>query len=97
MVVWPQRRRLLSDGRLSRHDVLFYPEAGRAAGLFLPSVDHPLLVADLPLHVGRPASSALYRLAGLDADARHDHVDHPLDALLGRHDQWLADALWRLG
>ena len=31
----------------------FMPETGRAADLFLPPVGHPLLVADLPLHLGR--------------------------------------------
>ena len=43
MVVWPQRGRLLPDRRLSRHHVLFHPEAGRSADLFLSAVDHPLL------------------------------------------------------
>ena len=46
-------------------DVLLHAEAGRAAGLFLPPVDRPLLVADLPLHLGRPASPALHRAAAI--------------------------------
>ncbi len=75
----------------------FIPEARRAADLFLPAVDHPLLGADLPLHLGRPASSALHRAAGLDADARHDLLGHAVDAVLGRHDQRPDDALGRLG
>jgi hypothetical protein len=76
VVVRPQRGRLLPDRRLPRHDVLLHPEAGRAAGLFLPAVDHPLLGADLPLHLGRPAPPALHRAARLGADARHGVLDH---------------------
>ena len=53
MVVRAQRRRLLPDRRLSRHHVLLHPEAGRAAGLFLPPVDRAFLDADLSLHLGR--------------------------------------------
>jgi hypothetical protein len=53
MVVRPQRRRLLPHRRLPRHDVLLRPEAGQPPDLFLPAVDHPFLVADLPLHLGR--------------------------------------------
>ena len=44
-------------------DVLFHPETGRTPGLFLQAVDHPLLVADLPLYLGRSAPPALYRAA----------------------------------
>jgi cytochrome c oxidase cbb3-type subunit I len=61
VVVRPQRRRLLPDRRLSRHDVLLHTEAGEPADLFLPSVDHPLLGADLPLHLGRAAPPPLHR------------------------------------
>ena len=92
VVVRPQRRRLLPHRRLPRHDVLLHPEAGEPAGLFLPPVDHPLLVADLPLHLGRSAPPALYRAARLGADARHGVLDHAVDALLGRHDQRPDDA-----
>ena len=97
VVVRPQRGRLLPHRRLPRHHVLFHPQAGRAAGLFLPPVDHPFLVADLPLHLGRPASPALHRAARLGADARHDVLDHAVDAVLGRHDQRPDDAVRRLG
>jgi cytochrome c oxidase cbb3-type subunit 1 len=41
----------------------FVPKAGRAAGLQLPAVDRALLVADLPLHLGRSAPPALHRAA----------------------------------
>ena len=44
-----------------------------------------------------PASPALHRAAGLGADARHDLLDHAVDAVLGRHDQRPDDALGRLG
>ena len=60
VVVRPQRGRLLPDRRLPRHHVLLHSEARRAADLFLSAVDHPLLGADLPLHLGRPAPSALH-------------------------------------
>ena len=97
VVVRPQRRRLLPDRRLPRHHVLFHSQARGAAGLFLPAVDHPLLGDHLPLHLGRPASSALHGAAGLGADARHDVLDHAVDAVLGRHDQRPDDAVGRLG
>ena len=88
---------LLPDRRLPRHHVLLHSQARRAAGLFLPAVDHPLLGDHLPLHLGRPASSALHGAAGLGADARHDVLDHAVDAVLGRHDQRPDDAVGRLG
>ena len=97
VVVRPQRRRLLPDRRLPRDDVLLHPEAGRPPGLFLQALDHPLLVADLPLHLGRPAPPALHRPARLGADPRHGVLDRPLDAVLGRHDQRPDDAAGRLG
>ena len=53
VVVRPQRGRILPHRRLPRHHVLLHSEAGGAADLFLPAVDHPLLGADLPLHLGR--------------------------------------------
>ena len=97
VVVRPQRGRLLPDRRLPRHDVLLHPEAGGPAGLFLPAVDRALLVADLPLYLGRAAPPALHRAAGLGADAGHGVLDHAVDAVLGRHDQRADDALGRLG
>src|SRR3712207_7149475 len=48
---------------------------------------HPLLVADLPLHLGGSAPPPLHRAPGLGADARHGVLDHAVDAELGRHDQ----------
>ena len=75
----------------------FIPKRCEPAGLFLPAVDHPLLGADLPLHLGRPASSALHRAARLGADARHDVLHHAVDAVMGRHDQRHHDAVGRLG
>ena len=97
VVVRPQRGRLLPHRRLPGHHVLLRAEAGGAADLFLPAVDHPLLGADLPLHLGGPAPSALHRAAGLGADAGHDLLDHAVDALVGRHDQRPADACRALG
>ena len=88
---------LLPDGRVPRHDVLLRAEAGEPADLQLQAVDHPLLGADLPLHLGRSAPPALHRAAGLGRDAGHGVLDHAVDAVLGRHDQRPDDAGRRLG
>ena len=93
VVVRPQRGRLLPHRRLPRASCTTSSRSARPAGLFLSAVDHPLLVADLPLHLGRPASSALHGAARLGADARHDLLDHAVDAVLGRHDQRPHDAV----
>ena len=75
----------------------FIPKQARPPGLLLQALDHPLLVADLPLHLGRPAPPALHRAARLGADPRHGLLDRPLDAVLGRDDQRPDDAAGRLG
>ena len=97
VVVRPQRGGLLPHRRLPGHDVLLHPQAGRPAGVFLPAFGGAFLVADLHVYVGRAAPPALYRAAGLDADARHGVFDHAVDALLGRHDQRADDAVRCLG
>ncbi len=97
VVVRPQRGGLLPHRRVPGHDVLLHAQAGRAPGLQLPAVDHPLLGPDLPLHLGRPAPPALHRPARLGADARHGVLDHAVDAQLGRHDQRPDDPARRLG
>ena len=48
----------------------FLPEGGGAAGLLVPALHHPLLGADLPLHLGRAAPPAQHGAARLGADAR---------------------------
>ena len=60
VVVRAQRGRLLPDRRLPRHDVLLRAEAGPAARLLVPTLRRTFLGADLGLHVGRAASSALH-------------------------------------
>ena len=75
----------------------FLPEGGGPAGVLLPAVDHPLLVAGLHLHLGRPAPPALHGAAGLGAVAGHGVLDHADGAVLGRHDQRPAHAARRLG
>jgi Cytochrome C and Quinol oxidase polypeptide I len=75
------------------YHVLFHPEARRAADLLLPAVDRAFLGAHLPLHLGRSPPSALHSTAGLGADTGNDVLDHAVDAVLGRHDQWLDDAV----
>ena len=44
-----------------------------------------------------PAPPALHGAARLGADARHDLLDHAVDAVLGRHDQRPDDPVGRLG
>ena len=75
----------------------FVPKQAETPGLFLPPVDRSLLVADLPVHLGRPASPALHRAAGLGPDPRHGVLGDAVDAVLGRHDQRPDDAVGRLG
>ena len=75
----------------------FIPKRAERPVYSLPAVDRPLLGADLPLHLGRPAPPALHRAARLGADARHGVLDHAVDAVLGRHDQRPDDAVGRLG
>ncbi len=96
VVVRAQRRRLLPDHRLPRHDVLLRAQASRAPGLFLSAVHRPLLGADHPVHLGRPAPPALHRAAGLGAVAGHGDVADPPGTELGRHDQRHDDPLRRL-
>ena len=78
-------------------DVLLHPEGGQPAGVLLPAVDRPLLVADLPLHLGRPAPPALHRAARLGAVARHGVLGDADRAVVGRHGERPADAARRLG
>ncbi len=87
VVVRAQRGGLHPLGRLSRDDVLLRAQTGGAADLLVPSVHRAFLGDHLDLHLGRPASSALHRAAGLGAEPGHGDVDHPAGAELGRHDQ----------
>jgi cytochrome c oxidase cbb3-type subunit 1 len=75
----------------------FVPKQAEPSGLFLPPVDHPLLVAHLHVYLGWPAPPALHGAARLGADAGHGVLDHAVDAVLGRHDQRSDDAFRRLG
>ena len=70
----------------------FLPESGEPAGLFVSPVDRPLLVADLPLHLGRAAPPAVHVAARLGAVARDGLLHHAHRSVLGRHDQRPADA-----
>ena len=96
VVVRPQRRRLLPDRRLPRHALLLPAEAGRAADLLLPAVDHQLLGHHLLLHVGGLAPPALHRAAAMGADAGHDLLGDAAGAVLGLGRQRAADAERRL-
>ena len=53
VVVRAQRRRVLPDHAVPRHHVLLPAQGGGAAGLLVPALDPPLLVAGLHLHLGR--------------------------------------------
>ena len=75
----------------------FLPKAAEPPGVLLPALDHPLLGADLHLHLGRPAPPALHRAARLGAVARHGVLRHAHRALLGRHAQRPAHPARRLG
>jgi hypothetical protein len=75
----------------------FMPEGGESSGVLLPPVDHPLLGADLHLHLGGPAPLALHRAARLGAVAGHGVLDHADRALLGRYAQRPAHPARRLG
>ena len=70
MVVRAQRRRVLPHHAVPGPDVLFPAESGESAGVLLSPLDHSFLGADLHLHLGGAASSALHRAAGLGAIAR---------------------------
>ena len=75
----------------------FVPETGRASGVQLQAVDHPLLGADLPVYLGGSTPPALHRSARLGIDAGYGLFDHPVDAQLGWHDQRSDDAARRMG
>ena len=96
VVVRPQRGRLLPHGRLPRDDVLLRAAPGRSPGLLVPSLDRPLLGVDRALHVGRPASPAVHRIARLGPVAGHGVLADAAGALVGRHDQRRDDAVGRL-
>ena len=97
VVVRPQRRGLLPDHAVPGPDVLLRAEGRQPAGVLVPAVDRALLVADLPLHLGRAAPLALHRAAGLGAVAWHRVLDHAHRAVVGRHGQRVADAARRVG
>ena len=75
VVVRPQRGRVLLDDAVPRRDVLLHPQGRESTGILLPALDRPLLVAHLPLHLGRPAPPALHGAARLGAVARHGVLD----------------------
>jgi cytochrome c oxidase cbb3-type subunit I/II len=96
VVVWAQRRGVLPHHADPRHHVLLPAEGGGAAGVFLPALGDPFLVARLPLHLGRPAPPAQHRAARLAPEPRHDLLAHALGPLVGRHAQRPAHAPRRL-
>ena len=97
VVVRAQRGGVLPDHAVPGGHVLLHPEGGEPAGVLLPAVDRALLVADLPLHLGRSAPSALHGAARLGADARHGVLRDADRAVVGRHGERPADVARRLG
>ena len=85
VVVRAQRGGVLPDHAVPGGHVLLHPEGGEPAGVLLPAVDRALLVADLPLHLGRSPPSALHGAAGLGADARHGVLRDADRPVVGRH------------
>ena len=75
----------------------FLPKAANRPVFSLPAFDHSLLGADLHLHLGRAASPALHRAAGLGAIARHGVLGDAGGAVLGRHVERPAHAARRVG
>ena len=75
----------------------FLPKAANRPVFSLPAFHHSFLGADLHLHLGRAASSALHRAAGLGAIARHGVLADAHRAVLGRHVERLAHLARRLG
>jgi cytochrome c oxidase cbb3-type subunit I/II len=68
----------------------FLPKAAEPSGVQLQALHHPLLVAHLPLHLGRSAPLALQRPAGMGAILGGGVQHHAHRAQLGRHAEWPA-------
>ena len=96
VVVWTQRRRVLPDRRLPRHDVLLLAGSRRPPDFLLSAVDHQLLGHHLHVHVGGLASPALHGAAAMGADAWHDVLGHAAGAVMGVGRQRAPDAERRL-
>ncbi len=97
MVVRAQRGGLLPDHAAAGPDVLLHGQGGRAPRLLVPPVGGPLLVPDLPVHLGRTPPPAVHGPARLGPDPGHDLLGHAVGPQLGRHAQRSADPARRLG
>jgi hypothetical protein len=75
----------------------FVPKAANRPGLQLQALHHPLLGADLPLHLGRSAPPALQLAAGVGAKPRHGVQHHAHRTQLGRYVERPAHAAWCVG
>ena len=93
MVVWPQRGRIFPTAGFLGMMYYFVPKQAQRPDLLLPSFGSALLGADIRLHVGRPASSALHLAARLGPVDRHGLLGVVAGALVGRHDQRHHDAV----
>jgi cytochrome c oxidase cbb3-type subunit I/II len=92
VVVWSQRGRVLLDDSVSGVDVLLPAQGSRTPGVQLQAEHHSLLVVGLYLHLGWAAPPALHVAAGVGQHAGDAVQLDAVDAQLGRHDQWPADA-----
>lgn len=69
MVVWTQRSSLLSHHALPGADVLLSTKGGKPSCVFLPALDHSLLVTHIHLHLGRATPLVVYITSRLGAVA----------------------------
>jgi hypothetical protein len=85
VVVRAQRGRLLPHHTLLGAHVLLPAQGREPSGVQLQALDHPLLVLDLPLHLGRPAPFAVQCIAGVGTIPRHRLQYHAHRTELGRY------------
>ena len=78
-------------------DVLLPAKGRRTPGVFVSTLDHPLLGADLYLYLGRSAPSSVYSPTGLGAVVGHGLFGHADCSFVGRHAERVADPAWCLG
>ncbi len=97
VVVWSQRGGLLPHHALPGLDVLLHAQGRQPSGVQLQALDHPLLGADLHLHLGRSAPPAIQRAARLGTEPRHRVQHHAHRTQLGRYAQWATHPARSLG
>ena len=74
----------------------YLPKAAERPVFSLQAEHHSLLVTGIHLHLGRTPPFALHGASGMGFFSRHGVFVDAVDAILGRHDQWLADVARRM-